>query len=690
MRPSVDRGSAILVVELGGERAESTVRSTTAGLFARILGEHEGRLVRQSAGLSWALFPDGERAVRCALDLRATLTEIARSGTERASRFRAGIVEGPSSGAAGEAPPDLTRNAETLAGVARPGRICVSDTVYEGLSAALRAYFQDIGTIDAGGGLTDAHCYESGPSASAKPSADQEDAEAAAEAIAELKSIVSKYAKKAGSKISADSVKRFMPNRGPEVDRAIDRLADLGYLRKEAAGSAAGNRPAGSDRDWREAGREWRDEWQRGWRGYGREVRRETRKAVHEAMHEERHHHSHHEDDHDLDERHVPEYGDYRRRIIARAERSIAGLIPHAVTYLIINGGLLFLNLLVSPHFPWFVFPAGGWGIGMVSHIATVVEQRRRKHDVESLPENPSDEDASLIRRYHRARGGARETFFSLVSVSLFLGLVNLIVSPQFPWAVFPFAGMLIGIVSSYAAYLPVRHAFRKRRRLMTSSGSAAAPAAAPFAAEEGDEPLVCRAVELAQEVMEQSRALGSGHAALIEDLRPLLIDYIGRIRVLTTRSREVERIIEGIPREDLERDLALLKKRYAAAGNPTLKEEYRKSVETIERQNRSVAELQNQKELLDLKVANSLASLSQMRLDLARMAGASADSAAGDVALKQKAEELSEYIHDLSASYEELEAISGSGERDRLAADELMRKIEASEHPPKRPPERE
>lgn len=664
-----DRSSAILAVQLGAENSEGSLRSAASGLITRVVGEHEGHLVQQGADLWCARFPDGDHAVSCALDLRATLAELSQPASGQPGRFRAGIAAESWADALGHSSTDLTENAGALAGFARPGRICVAEAVFDGLSPALRARFQDIGTVDAGGKQGEVHCYETGAFSSPRSSEE----EAAAEAIAELKSIVSKYAKKAGSKVSIETVKRIMPNRSAEVDRAIDRLADLGYLRKGSSKSASEIRSSRPDSEWGGRRREWSEEWRRGWREYGRDQRREARRAVRDAMHETHHHH--HEDDHDLDERAVPQYGEYRKRIIARANRSIAGLIPHVITYLIVNGGLLFLNMVVSPHFPWFAFPAGGWGIGVVSHFAAVAEQRRRKRDLETLPEEPSEEDAALIRRYHRARGGARETFFSLASVSLFLGLVNLIVSPHVPWAVIPFAGMLIGMVSSYAAYLPVRHAFRKRRKLMSSAASAAAPATASFAAQEGDDPLVCRAVELAKEVMEQSHRLGSEHAALLEDLRPLLGDYIGRIRMLNSRSREVDRIIAGIPRKDLEQDLALLKRRYASASSPTLKEEYRKSIDTIERQNRSVAELQNQKELLDLKVANSLASLSQMRIDLVRMAGATADSGAGDVALKQKAEELSHYLHDLSASYEELEEISGS--------DEIFRNLEASKRPP-------
>jgi len=41
----------------------------------------------------------------------------------------------------------------------------------------------------------------------------------------------------------------------------------------------------------------------------------------------------------------------------------------HLVVYIVIIGFLGLINLLTSRHFPWFLFPAGGWGIGLIFHF---------------------------------------------------------------------------------------------------------------------------------------------------------------------------------------------------------------------------------------------------------------------------------------------------------------------------------
>ena len=46
----------------------------------------------------------------------------------------------------------------------------------------------------------------------------------------------------------------------------------------------------------------------------------------------------------------------------------IKGFYVHLATYLLVNAGLLVINLLTSPGYYWFVWPLFGWGIGIVAH----------------------------------------------------------------------------------------------------------------------------------------------------------------------------------------------------------------------------------------------------------------------------------------------------------------------------------
>jgi signal transduction histidine kinase len=63
------------------------------------------------------------------------------------------------------------------------------------------------------------------------------------------------------------------------------------------------------------------------------------------------------------------------RKAYQRARRRAAreaGFYVHLMWYAIVIGSLLLVNLVVSPSFEWWIFPAVGWGIGLASHFGAV------------------------------------------------------------------------------------------------------------------------------------------------------------------------------------------------------------------------------------------------------------------------------------------------------------------------------
>ncbi|MGC1677746.1 MAG: HAMP domain-containing sensor histidine kinase [Candidatus Binataceae bacterium] len=58
-----------------------------------------------------------------------------------------------------------------------------------------------------------------------------------------------------------------------------------------------------------------------------------------------------------------------RARKRAAAE---AGFYVHLMWYGVVMGFLFFINLLTSPEYQWWLFPAAGWGFGLASHFSAV------------------------------------------------------------------------------------------------------------------------------------------------------------------------------------------------------------------------------------------------------------------------------------------------------------------------------
>jgi hypothetical protein len=105
------------------------------------------------------------------------------------------------------------------------------------------------------------------------------------------------------------------------------------------------------------------------------------------------------------------------------------------------------------------------------------------------------------------------------------------------------------------------------------------------------------------------------------------------------------------------------------------MRREYRKSIDEIERQERSFRELQDQREMLQLRLKSSINSLKQMRIDIARLATMpEMDEDSAVLMVKQRTSEITDYLDDLRSGLDSLDADDPfhrleEEERKRLAA---------------------
>ena len=60
-----------------------------------------------------------------------------------------------------------------------------------------------------------------------------------------------------------------------------------------------------------------------------------------------------------------------RRLAIRRADMKLA-FRSHLFAYVLVNAGLVGINLITSPDYYWFVWPMLGWGLGLLAHGVTV------------------------------------------------------------------------------------------------------------------------------------------------------------------------------------------------------------------------------------------------------------------------------------------------------------------------------
>jgi class 3 adenylate cyclase len=373
----------------------------------------------------------------------------------------------------------------------------------------------------------------------------------------------------------------------------------------------------------------------------------------------------------------------YAEKVKAEARSSKVAFVGHLASFIAVNALLMGLNAATSAGFPWALFPFGGWGIGLLEHLASTLRRGDRARELERLP--PLDAARlNVFKKLQRAKDSIWLHLTSTIGTTVFLAMINGVTSSGFQWWLFPAVGMGVGLITHAASYFG-----RKRemeRSLIESFGLTGSwnsalrrmPAAMPTdGADLGpyrelvDEAKATRAAIVAQlgagvqpkAKAKAKRGREAGQSDLVDgDFLPTLDSYVEQVSVMAKRTYEVDRIIEYIPMEALAADKEGLRRKIDAQPGESLLREYRKSMSEIDRQETSFNELKEQREVLELRMRSSVNTLKQMRIDLARLQGMSdRDDNASARAVKDKTAELNRYLDDLRSGYDELDRLEAS-----------------------------
>ena len=85
-----------------------------------------------------------------------------------------------------------------------------------------------------------------------------------------------------------------------------------------------------------------------------------------------------------------------RRLAIRRADMKLA-FRSHLMAYVIVNAGLVAINLLTSPGYFWAIWPIIGWGVGLAAHAVTVYM------DGEGMRDRLIEQELEKLRRNNRS-----------------------------------------------------------------------------------------------------------------------------------------------------------------------------------------------------------------------------------------------------------------------------------------------
>ncbi len=114
------------------------------------------------------------------------------------------------------------------------------------------------------------------------------------------------------------------------------------------------------------------------------------------------------------------------------------GVKAHWISYLAVNGLLMLINLLTgfSGGNFWFLYPLLSWGIGISIHTSVNY----------------------VISRYpYKSDRGFYIHFAVILTVSVYLFLLNVITRVNYPWFAWPVAAMGIGLGEHFVAYKRIK-----------------------------------------------------------------------------------------------------------------------------------------------------------------------------------------------------------------------------------------
>lgn len=370
----------------------------------------------------------------------------------------------------------------------------------------------------------------------------------------------------------------------------------------------------------------------------------------------------------------------YRASLETKHARLRKGLWGNLSSFIVVNAGLVALNIFVATGFPWSAIVALSWAIGVVGNIVDLRRVGRQAAEARALP----DLDANALAEYkriNRQRDSLSGHLVSAFTVPPLLFAINMFTSPATPWFLIPsaiLAGTAFLHAIGHAVSMPPRlgrfyasQGIEGGRRELFASGEARRRTAEEL----GDYAGLYREAETAiRDIGAEMRRHQDRRDAAETSLD--LTRYLDQVRTLASTAHELDRILASIPLDSLRRDAASLKERLPGASD-TLRKEYQASIDEIDRQLKAHRELQDQKELIGLRLTSSVHQLSRMKLDLAKVHAAGAGSGGADAAgagaagqagagaggadaierIRRRSEELSRYLDDLKAGRLEAQA---------------------------------
>ncbi|MBN1412655.1 MAG: 2TM domain-containing protein [Spirochaetales bacterium] len=347
-----------------------------------------------------------------------------------------------------------------------------------------------------------------------------------------------------------------------------------------------------------------------------------------------------------------------KQKILDARDKAMAGFRVHFFVYFVVNVFLAFINIFLTPQHPWVYYVLGGWGIGITANLVDVFNKRKEAKQLEQI-DDMSEEQYLLLRKYQHNEQGLKSHLAVYVHVISFLFGINMITSPGFLWSFIVLGGWGIGMFAHWSSYLAAKS--QLKRKLKTAGiditdlkATLAAPGRASIAP--SDSGPLQRAQAMKESILQEIKK-DREHKSQWGEMEPLLNKFITQIEDLTRSRDEMDRILNTVSLDEINHELNTLKQKNAATDNVSLTREYERSIAQHENHKKTIEDLLNQREIINVRLKSSLTLLNQMKLDTARIKNLSQIGEPFSLKeIREKTTELSEYIDDVQEEMNNLD----------------------------------
>ena len=344
------------------------------------------------------------------------------------------------------------------------------------------------------------------------------------------------------------------------------------------------------------------------------------------------------------------------------ADEAKSHLTVHGVTYAAVNSLLALINLLTSPGFLWFLFPVAGWGIGLLHHYTEARSRARDAREAAALS-LAGKRELEQVGKLFSLRRRLRHHLSTTAGLIALLAGINIFADAESGgWFLVP--SFALGVPLAIHAVV-ARSRSRRLRALLKNAGVVPGRGAADFAALEDDgaglrtahDPLLAEAAELRAAILSELQDGGEEAARWRSELQPELDAYTDHVSALLQERRDLEQAAARVSAAEVTRQLDDLRgKLEEKAASPELRREYQYAAAQYEGQLKSLQDLQERIETIELRAKSAVLALQRLALDLPRLRATPAEEPAALLSLRDKSQELNQYLDDLRTSRNELE----------------------------------